>query len=208
MDILEQLSSQLNDRKGNINVAAMCLKEEKLLLDISKGLNSENNKIVIDCAEVLTEVAKERPIIVSPYANLLPQILTNKNNRARWEAMHCIALITENAPGIIPQILPKIQEIITTDKSVIVRDYAIDTLGNFAKTGEDAARKAYPLLKNAVKIWDGRHAKHALNGLINVLESLNETKAEIAKIAKLNMEHPKGPARKSANKLLKIINKM
>ncbi len=81
MDIYEKLSSQVNGRSGNHNVASLCLKDQSLISKIFDGLESNDNKIVIDCVEVLTEVAKEQPTWVAPYGQSLPKLLNNKNNR-------------------------------------------------------------------------------------------------------------------------------
>jgi hypothetical protein len=201
--LLNQLSSQIGDSSANYEVASRCLEDKTLIEGIIKGLGNNDNKIVIDCAEVLTEIAKEQPMWIAPYGHLLPEILNNKNNRARWEAMHCLALVSEYVPEVIEAFLDQLMEIIEKDKSVIVRDYAIDAVGNYAKTGEAASEKAYPILERSSRVWEGRHAKQALNGLSNVVEVLPGKKGEVQVIAEDNLDHKKGVVRKIAKKLAK-----
>ena len=208
MEILRQLSSQVGDSNGNYQVASECLKDKLLIQEIVAGLKNNDNKIVIDCIEVLTEIAKEQPTWVVPYGQLLPEILGNKNNRARWEAMHCLALIAEYTPPVIKLMIDQLETIVEEDKSVIVRDYAVDTIGNYAKTSEGAAQTAYPILERAAKVWEGRHAKQALNGLSNVVTVLPEKKEQIREIAEENLDHQKGTVKSSAQKLLRLIEKM
>lgn len=208
MDILTQLSSQANDRSANYKVASLCLEDKTLISKIVEGLGSSNNKIVIDCAEVLTEIAKEKPTWIAPYGPALPTLLNNKNNRARWEAMHCLALIAEHSPNILKPMIAQLTKIIDNDESLIVRDYAIDALGNYARTGKDAAQIAFPILEHAMKVWEGRHAKQALIGLQNILITLPEKKAKIQKIAEENLAHEKGAVRTTAKKLLRLLEKM
>lgn len=153
---------------------------------------------------MLTEIAKEKPAWVAPYGQLLPEILNNKNSRARWEAMHCLALIAEYTPDTIQPMIARLTEIIENDESVIVRDYVVDAVGNYAKTSEDTARVAYPILEHATHVWEGRHAKQALNGLRKVLAVLPEKRGEIHKIAEENLDHEKGPARATAKKMLRL----
>ncbi|MBN1876043.1 MAG: hypothetical protein JXA33_17600 [Anaerolineae bacterium] len=207
MTILKQLSSQSGNRNANREVASQCLENKSLIQEIISGLKSNDNKIVVDCTEVFTEIAKEQPTWIAPYGHLLPEILDNKNNRARWEAMHCLALIAEYTPSVIEPIIHQLIVIIEEDESVIVRDYAIDAVGNYAKTSEKAAQAAYPILERATRIWEGRHAKQALNGLCNVVTILPEKKESIRVIVNENLDHEKGTARKSAKKLLRLIEK-
>ncbi|MBI9044989.1 MAG: hypothetical protein JEZ06_10915 [Anaerolineaceae bacterium] len=207
MKLIDQLSSEIKDKNGNYNVAALCLENKTLLAEIAEGLMDEHNKIVIDCAEVFTEVAKDNPEWVIPYADQLPQILNNKNNRARWEAMHCLALIASHTPQTIQPILDQLVEIIDKDKSVIVRDYAIDTIGNFAKTSIEAAQSSYPLLADSLLVWEGRHAKQVISGFINIAELLPEKKEKMRATAQEYLSHKKGVIRKLAKKLLQKTEK-
>lgn len=50
------------------------------------------------------------------------------------------------------------------DASVIRRDYAVDALANYAATNQGAAESTYPLLKEALTVWNGKQAGHALRG--------------------------------------------
>jgi hypothetical protein len=208
MEIYTKLSSQANDRSGNYKVASLCLEDKSLISKIAAGLGSGNNKIVIDCAEVLTEVAKEKPAWIASYGESLPVILNNKNNRARWEAMHCLSLIAEHSPNTVRPIIPQLVKIIDHDESLIVRDYAVDTIGNYAKTSKEAAQIAFPILVNAKAVWERRHAKQVLNGLLNVLEVLPENRVKIKEIAEENLTHEKGAVRTTAKKLIRLIEKM
>lgn len=208
MDILEQLVSQSGDRRANHTVAAQCLEDQTLIPAIVAGLQSSDNKIAVDCTEVLTEVAKQQPAYVAPYAHLLPAMLDNRNNRARWEAMHCLALIAELTPPVIAPLLDRLLSIIEMDKSVIVRDYAVDTLGNYAKTGVVAAQAAYPILERAAQVWDAKHAKRALNGLFHVAQLVPEKLIPVQTLAEENLSHSKGTVRKVAKQILRELEKM
>jgi hypothetical protein len=170
MSILHQLSSQVGDRteKSNREVVALCFEQPALLLEIAGGLNSEEAALVGDCAEVLTEVAKVHPDWVTPHAETLSALLTHKTARVRWEAMHALALVAHLVPAVMAGLLQRLAEIIRHDPSVIVRDHAVDALGSYARKGEEAALAAYPLLVEALTLWDGKQAAHALEGLANV----------------------------------------
>jgi hypothetical protein len=63
MQIIERLSSQVGDRtaQSNMRVAVECVQNPDYLKEIETGLLSSDVKLIGDCAEVFTEVAKEKP---------------------------------------------------------------------------------------------------------------------------------------------------
>jgi hypothetical protein len=205
--LYDNLSSQCGDRSGNKRVAAQCLSDPSLIPDIVLGLENENNKIVIDCAEVLTEAALEQPALVVPHGHHLPPLLENKNNRARWEGMHALALIAGQRPDVIEPMLDRLVEIIEGDKSVIVRDYAIDAIGAYGGTGVEAAVKAFPALERSLAVWEGRHARHALDGLGKLVHVYPEKTEAIRQIASGYIDHKSGTIKKAAKSLLKLIDR-
>jgi hypothetical protein len=83
--ILTQLSSQSGDRTeaSNREVARQCLENPHLLHEIAAGLFEPEPALVGDCAEVLTKVAKDNPVLIVPYADSLPALLLNKNSCVR-----------------------------------------------------------------------------------------------------------------------------
>lgn len=205
MSILSQLSSQLGERKENANRAAagMCLANPGLFMEIAEGLQSPNVALAGDCAEVMTMAAQENPQCVAPFAPLLSKLLFHKNTRVRWEAAHALAYSASCAPAVISSILPLLSEIIRADQSVIVRDYSIDILANYARVDVQSAAKAYPLLVEALAVWDGKHAGHALTGLANVLEKIPAHRAEITALCEPYLEDKRGMVKKAAKKIRK-----
>jgi len=207
MSILNQLSSQVGDRTeaSNRSVAAQCLLDPALLDEIAKGLKSGDGALVGDCAEVMTKVAEEHPEWVAPYAPLLPELLSHKKTRVRWEAMHALALVAAHTPEIIGPLLPTLDGLIHNDGSTIVRDHAIDAVGNYAQVSPHAAEAAYPILRQALGVWESKHAGHALNGLINVAEIVPRLSVEVRASAEPYREHRKGVVRKAARRLMKSV---
>jgi hypothetical protein len=204
MSITEQLSSQVGDRTeaSNKAVAARCLEHRALLGDIHTGLSSKNSDLQGDCAEVLTLVAEKRPELVVPYAEDLLALLAHKKTRVRWEAMHALSIIAEHVPASIESNLPLLSELIQKDASTIVRDHAVDAVAHYARVGPEAAEKADPILRQALSVRDGKHAKQALYGLGNVAQHLPEKRAEIRALAEGFRGHKKGVVRKAAETLL------
>lgn len=207
MSILAKLSSQVGDRSeySNRKVVIQCLDDPDLLAEIAEGLKSKNAALVGDCAEVLTQVAEQHPDWVAPYAEALATLLSHKTTRVRWEAMHALALVAASAPTVIASLLPTLAKMIRADASVIVRDYATDAIANYAASGKSAAEKAYPLLKEALTVWNGKHAGHALKGLVNVVKRVPALRDELYAIGEEYSRSSKSVVRKAAKELLRAV---
>jgi hypothetical protein len=205
MSIINELASQTGARGGDTNraVAAKCIDKPELLTEISASLGVKDVKIAGDCCEVMTEVAKLRPELIKTYAHLLPALFRHKNGRIQWEAMHCLALTAYLVPEVVQPRLAELMDIIKTSQGIIVRDYAIDTICNYALAGKQAAVEAYPLLKDCLDLWEGRHAAHVLTGFLAIIKLLPQNKAEIGVLALPYTTHAKGTISKIAKKVIK-----
>lgn len=205
MSILDQLSSQVGDRteKSNLRVALQCSANPALLDEIAGGLKSDDAALAGDCAEVMTKLAEEKPEWVAPYAGALAALVTHKTRRVRWESIHALALTAALVPKTIARLLPRLAEIIRSDSSVIVRDYAIDAVGNYAGTSKRAARAAYPILVEALTVWGGKHAAHALRGLGNVARAAPDLAGEVQSLALRYHDAGRSVVRQAARALLK-----
>lgn len=207
MSILTKLSSQVGDRSeySNRKVVIQCLDDPDLLAEIAEGLRSKNAALVGDCAEVLTQVAEQHPDWVASYAEALTALLSHKTTRVRWEAMHALALVAASAPTVVSSLLPTLAEKVRTDSSVIVRDYATDAIANYAATGKLAAERAHPLLREALTVWNGKHAGHALKGLVNVARQAPALRDELYAIGEEYSRSGKGVVRKAVKELLRAV---
>lgn len=119
--------------------------------------------------------------------------------------MHALALVSPFVPDLIAENLSLFENLFRNDKSIIVRDYAIKALGNFASTGSEQARKAFPLINLAFNLHATKHAKHGLDGLANSAIHLQDKKNELEEIAELFMQHPRPSIRESAKRLRKVL---
>lgn len=209
MTLLNQLSSQVGDRTeyANRKVVLKCLDEPTLLDEIVQGLMSKDAALLGDCTEVLTMVAEEHPQWVARHAKRLADFLTHKNKRVRWEAMHALALVAGLAPQVIAKSLPQLGEMIRCDASVIVRDYAVQAVGNYAATSSIAAQAAYPYLKQALVAWNGKQAGHALNGLAKVARIAPKLRNELRSIGLRYASHRRAVVRKAAKALMAATEK-
>jgi hypothetical protein len=181
MGIPDQLSSQKGDKTETSNrlVAEKCIASPKLLAEIAIGLEDKDRKLQSDCIEVFTFVSEVKPDFVVPYAENIIPLLYSKETKTRWEAVHTLSLIADKIPDIIFAILPVLQSFIEKDRSTIVRDYATDTVANYAKVNAETSEKSFELLKYALELWGEKHAKQVFKGFNYVSDNCPDCKAEI-----------------------------
>ena len=207
MTILEELSSQIGDRseESNRHAARQILDNPSLLTDIASGLQSGDAALIGDCAEVMTMVSETHPEWITPYFKYLGGLLTHKKPRVRWESMHALANLAPVSPGSIQPLLPVIRQIINDDKSIIARDYAVIALSGYAKTSPQAAMEVYPLLKEAMHVFEGRHAHHAMRGIEFMAIFHPDKIEEILILIQPFEDHKRGVIRKTAKKLIQAL---
>ena len=170
--------------------------------EVAAGLEITDQKLLGDCVEVFTEVAKENPALVAPYAARISPLLGHRDTRVRWEATHAVALVAALVPEQIAPLLPDLTAKIERDKSVIVRDCAVIALGEYGRSGPEAARQAFPLLLDALEAWQGKHAKLALEGMAKLLAMEPALGPEVQAAARTCRDHSRANVRRLAQKLL------
>jgi hypothetical protein len=209
MSILSQLSSQCRDRteESNVKVAFLCVEDHSLLDEIRYGLNSTDDVLSGDCAEVMTKVAEENPALIVPFVDDLIAGLSRKKARVRWESIHALALIADRIPDKIGPLLERIDDLIHQDQSVVVQHYSVVTLGNYASAGNEESQNAFPYLKKAVFAWDGKFAAHAIEGLIHVTYFSDFHDTELSQIAIQFIDHRRVTIRQAARNLMIEIDK-
>ena len=209
MEILNQLSSRKGDKTEDSNkiVAEQCVANSRLLAEIATGLEDKDKKLQVDCIEVFTLVAEKKPECIIQYADNIIPLLCSKETKTRWEAVHTLSFIAANIPDVIFSMLPTLQSLIEKDKSTIVRDYAMDTVANYAKVSAETSEKAYEILKFALELWGEKHAKQVLIGFNYVLDNYTNCKAEIHSLVQPYLSANKKIVATEAKKIVKRIEK-
>jgi hypothetical protein len=209
MKILNQLSSRQGDKTEASNkiVAEKCIANPRLLAEIAVGLTDKDKKLQSDCIEVFTLVSEKKPEFIVQYADNIVPLLPSKETKTRWEAVHTLSYIAEKIPDIIFSILPALKSLIEKDKSTIVRDYAIDTIANYAKINVKTSEESYKLLKSALELWGEKHAKQVFKGFNYVLDNFPACKAEINLLVQPYLSANKKVVANEAKKLIKRTEK-
>ena len=209
MEILNQLSSQKGDKTEDSNriVTEMCIADPHLLAQIAVGLEDSDKKLQSDAIEVFTFVSQVKPELIVPYGDNILPLLYSKEGKVRWEAVHTLSCIADKIPDIISSILPTLQSLMERDKSTIVRDYALDTVANYAGVGAEASQESYELLKYALELWEEKHAKQIFKGFNYVLDYFPETKAEINLLVRPYLSANKKIVASEAKKIIRRTEK-
>ena len=209
MEILKQLSSQQGEKTeaSNKNVAEKCVSNPQLLDEIASGLSSKDKKLQSDCIEVFTLVSEKNPDLTVKYAENIILLLSNKETKTRWEAVHTLSFIADKIPDVISSVLPELHELISKDKSTIVRDYALDVISNYAKTNAENAEKSYEILKSALDLWGEKHAKQVFRGFNYVLNNLSDYNSEINLLVQPYISANKKIVATEAKKIIKRTEK-
>ena len=209
LELLSQLSSQKGDKTeiSNKLVAEQCIANPMLLAEIAIGLEDKDKKLQSDCIEVFTLVSEVKPEFVLPYADNILPLLYSKESKTRWEAVHTLSLIAEKIPDIVSSILPVLQTLVEKDKSTIVRDYATDTVANYAKVSVETSEKSYELLRYALELWGEKHAKQVFKGFTYVLNNCPDLKAEISLLVQPYLSANKKIVVAEAKRIVKRIEK-
>ena len=207
MEILKQLSSQQGDKTeaSNKNVAEQCIANPLLLDEIADGLLRKEKKLQSDSIEVFTLVSEKHPELIIKYADKILSLLLSKETKTRWEAVHTLSHIADKIPDAITSVLPGLKELISTDKSTIVRDHALYTISNYAKTSVENAERSYGILKSALDLWGEKHAKQVIGGLGNIVDNIPMYKSEIHKIVFPYLSSNKKVVVAEAKKVIKQI---
>jgi len=205
MEILSQLSSQKGDKTEDSNkiVAEKCIVAPRLLAEIAVGLEDKDKKLQSDCIEVFTMIAEKKPDFIVQYAENIVPLLSCKQAKARWEAVHTLSYIAGKIPDIISSILPVLQSLIEKDESTIVRDYAIDTIANYAKISVATSEESYELLKSTLDLWGEKHARQVFRGFNYVLDNLSDYIAEINSLVQPYLSANKKIVATEAKKIIK-----
>ena len=209
MEILNQLSSQKGDKTEDSNkiVAEKCIAGPRLLAEIAIGLEDKDKKLQSDCMEVFTLVSEKKPELVVQYAENIVPLLSSKQAKTRWEAVHSLSYIAYKIPDIISSILPALQSLIEKDESTIARDYAVDTIANYAKISVETSEESYEFLKHTLELRGEKHAKQVFKGFNYVLDNCSDYNAEINLLVQPYLTANKKIVAAEAKKIVKRTEK-
>jgi hypothetical protein len=116
--------------------------------------------------------------------------------------MHAIALVARLVPERIAPMIGELGAKIKGDRSVIVRDWAVYTLGEYGSTSRKAAQTAFPVLTDGLTAWEGKQAGKVLEALGKLVERDASLGQQAASLAEPYLTHKSSTVRRLAKKLI------
>ncbi|MFZ1083929.1 MAG: HEAT repeat domain-containing protein [Terracidiphilus sp.] len=207
MSIVERLSTSVGDRTqgANLAVAETVKANTSLLAEIADGFDTASVKLLGDCVEIFTMVAVGQPEAVIPYLPAFQKLLHIRDKRVRWEAAHTLALTAIHAPDVIKKMVADLEELVARDESMIVRGYALQALGEYARSKPAAADSVFIFLRESLGLWQGEHAHLALEALGKAALANKDYASEVTEIASGYANHEKSRMKKAAKTVLKQL---
>lgn len=154
MSILDELSTGMGDRTQGANRAVAKKVEADLTLfsELVAGLGHSSDKLVGGCAERFAMTTEKHLQVAAPYISRSVPFSKARTKRIRWEATHIVSFAVRCVLDAIAHPVSRFMDAITTGKSVIVYDYTIKTLGEYASTSSAAAQRAYPHIVEVLEL--------------------------------------------------------
>jgi hypothetical protein len=129
--IIDKLATSLKrkDETPNIELAIEIVTQnnKKAVNELVALLTQKNKDIRHDCIKVLYEIGERNPALIIDHIDVFVALLTSKNNRLQWGAMHTLSSLVADFPKEIYAVLPKILDA-ANKGSVITKDHAVKIL--------------------------------------------------------------------------------
>jgi len=111
-----------------------------------------------------------------------------------------------SAPTLVAPSVPRLTALLETDRSVIVRDHAVDALVAVACGVPDKVDVIVRPLLNALDRWDGKQAARILTGLAAIARISPGLRDELGGVGMLWNDHPRPGVRKAARALVRAAD--
>ncbi len=112
------------------------------------------------------------------------------NKAVAAEALACPETLDEVAAGL------------ALDDHRLLGDCAVIALGEYGRSGPEAAWQAFPLLRAAMEAWESKHARLALEGMDKLLAVEPALGPEVQAAAQTCLDHKRANVRRLAHKMV------
>lgn len=206
MDVIAALATSLDrrDEIPNQELAKKIVKakDKKAISVLVDHLKDKNKNIQADCIKVLYEIGEEQPELIDPYIREFTDLLSSKNNRMVWGAMHALDTITDSKPAAIYKLLPVLIDV-SNRGSVITRDHLVRMLVKLEARPKYKG-EIFPLLVELMTNCPTNQFPMYAETALPVVDKNNQL--AFLSLLKLRLAEMDSDARK--NRVLKIIKKL
>lgn len=130
------LASSMGRRDEHPNIALaekiVASGDTKKVEELIALLQDAKQDVRSDCIKALYEIGDRNPAMIVSYADVFVQLLTDKQNRMQWGAMHALSSMASLVRSRLYKIVPKLLAV-AAKGSVITRDHMIKILAEIGK---------------------------------------------------------------------------
>ncbi|MBI5952008.1 MAG: hypothetical protein HY865_10145 [Chloroflexi bacterium] len=192
-DLLNRLGylQTRRDRTPNLDLARdLAARNDKAgIREIAENMWNDNKNIHGDCMNVMYEIGRVDPNLITPYAGDFIKFLKSKHHHMVEGAITALSEIAKVNPEFIFKNLAEIKRIAETDSDVAV-DKSISVLTHTSASSEEYSASIFPYLLQHLSSCPRKHLTERAE---KILPAVNETNnSEFIKILKKRLESLSG----------------
>jgi hypothetical protein len=204
-DLLNRLGylQTRRDRTPNLDLARDLVAREDMagIREIAENMRNDNKNIHSDCMNVMYEIGRIDPNLITPYAADFIKFLNSKHHHMVQGAITALAEIAKVKPDFIFKHLAEIKRITETGADDAV-DKSISALAHTAAGGEEYSKVVFPYL---LQHLSSCHHKQLTEHAETILPAVNENNnSDFIKALKKRLESLSGSDFTRLKKIIRI----
>ena len=208
-DLLNRLGylQTRRDRTPNLDLARDLAARDDIagIREIAENMWNDNKNIHGDCMNVMYELGRVDPNLITPYAGDFIKFLKSKHQNMVQGAVTALSEIAKVKPDFIFKHLDEIKKVKETGSEIAVNK-SISTLAHTAAASEEYNKAIFPyLLQHLLSCYHKEVPEHAERTLPAVNENNN---AEFIKTLEKRLEELSGSDFTRLKKIIRIAEKI
>jgi hypothetical protein len=208
-DLLNRLGylQTRRDRTPNLDLARDLATRHDLagIREIAENMWNDNKNIHSDCMNVMYEIGRVDPNLITPYAGEFIKFLKSKHQNMAQGAMIALSEVAKVKPDFIFKHLDEIKKVKETGSEIAVNK-SISALAQTAAANEDYSKVVFPYLLQHILSC---HHKEVPEHAERILPAVNENnKAEFIKTLEKRQDELSGSDFTRLNKIIRIAENL
>ena len=208
-DLLNRLGylQTRRDRTPNLDLARdLAARDDKAgIREIAANMRNDNKNIHSDCMNVMYELGRVDPNLITPYADDFIKFLKSKHQNMAQGAITALAEVAKVNPDFIFKHLDEIKKVTETGVDMDV-DKSISALAHTASAGGEYSKVIFPYLLQHLLFC---HHKHVPERAEKMLPAVNENNnLEFIKTLKKRLESLSGSDFTRLKKIIRLAENL
>jgi hypothetical protein len=209
-DLLNRLGylQTRRDRTPNLDLARDLVARDDMagIREIAENMWNDNKNIHADCMNVMYEIGRIDPNLITQYAGDFIKFLKGKHHNMVQGAIIALAEIAKVKPDFVFNHLDEIKKVKETGSDNITVDKSISALAHTAAANEDYSKAIFPyLLQHLLSCYHKEVPEHAERILPAVNENNN---VEFIKTLEKRLDELSGSDFTRLKKIIRIAEKL